>query len=180
MVTEIFLLLRTFKTYSLSIFQIYSTVLLMMLVLKLKLQYFGPLMRKADSLEKTLLLGKIEGGRRRGRQDEMVGWHHRLNGREFEQALGHGEGQGSLPCCSPWGRKESDMTERLSNTTSKILPIEICLMFCSFSSLLSSHLCFCFLEWILWVSFTLLLPSDVRKESFCKWQTFWIVQRQIY
>ena len=116
------------------------------LMLKLKLQYFGPLMRKADSLEKTLLLGKIEGGRRRGRQDEMVGWHHRLNGREFEQALGHGEGQGSLPCCSPWGRKESDMTERLSNTTSKILPIEICLMFCSFSSLLSSHLCFCFLE----------------------------------
>ena len=68
MVTEIFLLLRTFKTYSLSIFQIYSTVLLMMLVLKLKLQYFGPLMRRTDSLEKTLMLGKIEGRRRRGRQ----------------------------------------------------------------------------------------------------------------
>ena len=68
MVTEIFLLLRTFKTYSLSIFQIYSTVLLMMLMLKLKLQYFGPLMRRTDSLEKTLMLGKIEGRRRRGRQ----------------------------------------------------------------------------------------------------------------
>ena len=44
--------------------------------LKLKLQYFGHLMRRTDSLEKTLMLGKIEGGRRRGRQDEMVGWHH--------------------------------------------------------------------------------------------------------
>ena len=48
-------------------------------------------------------------------EDEMVGWHHRLNGCEFEQALGDGEGQGSLACCSPWGSKESDMTERLKN-----------------------------------------------------------------
>ena len=46
-------------------------------------------------------------------EDEMVGWHHRLN--EFEQALGDGEGQGSLGCCSPWGCKESDMTEQLKN-----------------------------------------------------------------
>ena len=46
--------------------------------------------------------------------DEMVGWHHRLNGHEFEQALGDSEGWGSLAHCSPWGRKESDMTERLS------------------------------------------------------------------
>ena len=45
----------------------------------------------------------------------MVGWHHRLNGHEFEQALGVGEGQGSLACCSPWGHKESDTTERLNN-----------------------------------------------------------------
>ena len=45
----------------------------------------------------------------------MVGWHHRLNGREFEQAPGDGEGQGSLACCSPWGPKESDTTERLNN-----------------------------------------------------------------
>ena len=45
--------------------------------------------------------------------DEMVGWHHGLNGHEFEQALGEGERQGSLACCSPWGHKESDMTERL-------------------------------------------------------------------
>ena len=46
-------------------------------------------------------------------EDEMVGWHHQLNGREFEQALGDGEGQGSLVFCSPWGRQESDRTELL-------------------------------------------------------------------
>ena len=81
------------------------------LMLKLKLQYFGYLMRRTDSLEKTLMLGKIEGRRRRGRQDEMVGWHHRLSGHQFEQAEGVGDGQGSLACCSLWGRKESDTTE---------------------------------------------------------------------
>ena len=69
-------------------------------MLKLKLQYFGHLMQRTDSLEKTLMLGKIEGRRRRG-EDEMVGWHHRLNGHEFEQALGDGEEQGSLAYCSP-------------------------------------------------------------------------------
>ena len=47
-------------------------------------------------------------------EDEMVGWHHRLNGQEFELALGVGDGQGSLACCSPWGHKESDMTEGLN------------------------------------------------------------------
>ena len=52
-------------------------------------------------------------------EDKMVGWHHQLNGREFEQALGDGEGQGSLVCCSPWGRKQSDMTERLNNDNSE-------------------------------------------------------------
>ena len=89
------------------------------LMLKLKLQYFGHLMGRTDSLEKTLMLWKIEGGRRREWQDEMVGWHHRLNGHEFEQALGVGDGQGSLACCSPWGRKELDMTERLNWTDMK-------------------------------------------------------------
>ena len=54
------------------------------LMLKLKLQYFGHLMRRIDSFENTLMLGKIEGRRRRGTtEDEMVGWHHRLNGHEF-------------------------------------------------------------------------------------------------
>ena len=48
-------------------------------------------------------------------EDEMVGWHHRLNGHEFEQTPGDGNGQGSLACCSPWGRKELDATERLNN-----------------------------------------------------------------
>ena len=81
------------------------------LMLKLKLQYFGHLMGRANSLEKTLMLGKIEGMKRSGRQDEMIGWHHRLSGHELEQSLREGEGQGSLACCSPWGHKESDMTE---------------------------------------------------------------------
>ena len=49
----------------------------------------------------------------------MVGWHHRLDGHEFVQALGDGEGQGSLACCSPWGRKESDTTEQLNNNKNK-------------------------------------------------------------
>ena len=47
--------------------------------------------------------------------DQMVGWHHQLNGHEFEQAPGDGGGQGSLACCSPWGSKESNTTERLNN-----------------------------------------------------------------
>ena len=85
------------------------------LMLKLKLQYFGHLMRRTDSLEKTLLLGKIEDRRRRQWQRiEMVGWHHWLDGHEFEQAPGVGEGQGSPAYCSPWGRKELDMTEWLN------------------------------------------------------------------
>ena len=62
------------------------------LMVKLKLQYFGHLMRRADSLEKTLMLGKIEGERREGMtEDEMVGWHHRLGGHEFEQTPGDSE-----------------------------------------------------------------------------------------
>ena len=77
-----------------------------------KLQYFGHLMRRDDSFEKTLMLGKMEGKRRRGggAEDEMVGWHHQLNEHEFEQNAGDSEGQESLVCCSPWGRKELDTT----------------------------------------------------------------------
>ena len=74
------------------------------LMLKLKLQYFGHLMWRADSLEKTLMLGNIEDRRRRWlTEEERVGWHHRLNGHEFEQTSGDSEGQRSLACCSPWG-----------------------------------------------------------------------------
>ena len=76
------------------------------LMVKLKLQYFGHLMQRMDSFEKTLILGKVEGRRRRGKQDEMVGWHHQLHGHELEQALGVADGQGGLACCSPWGCKE--------------------------------------------------------------------------
>ena len=48
-------------------------------------------------------------------EDEMAGWHHQFNGHDFKQTPGNGEGQGSLVCCSPWGRKESDTTEQLNN-----------------------------------------------------------------
>ena len=54
----------------------------------------------------------------------MVGWHHRLDGHEFEQALGIGDGQGSLACCSPWGHKESDTTEQLNRNGIGKLQIE--------------------------------------------------------
>ena len=77
---------------------------------KLKLQYFGHLMRGVDSLEKTMMLGGIEGRM----EDEMAGWHHRLNGHEFEWTPTVGDGQGGLACCNSWGCKESDMTERLN------------------------------------------------------------------
>ena len=69
------------------------------LMLKLKLQYFGHLMRRADSFEKTLILGKVEGRRRRGRQDKMVGWHHQLNRHGFGWTPAVGDGQGGLACC---------------------------------------------------------------------------------
>ena len=60
--------------------------------------------------------GKDGGQEKKGMtEDEMVGWHHRLNGHKFEQALGDGDGQGSLACCSPWGHKELNTTERLNN-----------------------------------------------------------------
>ena len=65
--------------------------------------YFGPLMRRADSLEKTLMLGKIGKQEKKGTtEDELVGWHHRLKGHEFEQALGDGDGQGGLVSCDSW------------------------------------------------------------------------------
>ena len=80
-------------------------------MLRLKLQYFGHLMQRVDSLEKILMLGGIGGRRRRGRQ--RTRWHHRLDGHEFESTPGVGDGQGGLACCDSWGRKESDMTEQL-------------------------------------------------------------------
>ena len=90
-------------------------------MLKLKLQYSGHLMQRANSLEKTLMLGKIEGRRSRGQQrmrrlDEItVSMDMSLS----KQTPGDKEGQGSLACCSPWGREESDTTERLDNNNSR-------------------------------------------------------------
>ena len=84
------------------------------MILKLKLQYFGHLMWRVDSLEKTLMLGGIGGRRRRGRQNEMAGLHHQLDGHEFEWTQRVGDKQGGLVCCNSWGRKESDTTERLN------------------------------------------------------------------
>ena len=70
----------------------------------------SPLTRKDPDAEKDW--GQEEKGAKEG---EMVGWHHRLNGHKFEQTPGDGEGQGSLVCCSSWGHKESDTTERLNS-----------------------------------------------------------------
>ena len=86
------------------------------LLLKLKLQYIDHLMRKYNSLEKSLMLGKIKGRRRRG--CERMRWlDYITDGNELElgQTLGDGEGQGALACCSSWGHKESDTTGWLNN-----------------------------------------------------------------
>ena len=80
-------------------------------MLKLKLQYFGHLMQRADSLEMTLMLGKIEGRGDGDNKNEMVGWHHQLDGHGFGWTPRVGDGQGALACCGSWGRKELDTTE---------------------------------------------------------------------
>ena len=89
------------------------------ITLKLKLQYFGHLMRRADSLEKTLMLGKIE-DRKKGERQRMR-W---LDEHEFEQTPGDGERQGGLACCSARGRKEPGTTERLNNKLVQSLGID--------------------------------------------------------
>ena len=97
------------------------------LMLKLKLQYFGHLMWRTDTLGKTLMLSKVESRGRRG----WDGWHHQSDGHEFEQAPGVADGQGTLVCCSPWGLKESDTTERLNWTClkeKKFTKAKLCLM----------------------------------------------------
>ena len=85
------------------------------LMLKLKFQYFSHLMQRADSLEKTLMLGGIGGRRRRGRQ--RMRWLDGITD-SMDVSLSElqelGDGQGGLACCDSWGRKESDMTERLN------------------------------------------------------------------
>ena len=81
--------------------------------LMLKLQYIGHLMQRTDSLEKTPMPG-LRQEEKGTTEDEMVGWHHPLDGHEFEQALGVGDGQGSLAGCSPWGHEELHTTEQLN------------------------------------------------------------------
>ena len=84
------------------------------LMLKLNLQYFGHLIQRTDSLEKTLMLGKLEDGRRR-RQQRMRWLDGITNAIDMSlNKLRVGDGQGGLVCCNPWGRKESDMTELLN------------------------------------------------------------------
>ena len=68
----------------------------------------------------------------------MVGWHHLLNGHEFEQAPGVGDGQGSLACCSPWGRKKLDTTERLNRTEPVLTQTALLWIISSGSTLLPS------------------------------------------
>ena len=84
-------------------------------MLKLKLQYFGHLMQRVDSVEKTLMLGKIEGRRRRGEQ--RIRWLDGITDSMdmgLSELLGVGDGQGGLECYNSWGRKESDTTETLN------------------------------------------------------------------
>ena len=84
------------------------------LMLKLKLQYFGHLMRRVG---KDPDAGRDWGQEEKGTtEDEMTGWHHQLDGHEFEWPLGFGDGQGGLACWDSWGCKESNMTERLNWT----------------------------------------------------------------
>ena len=92
--------------------------LLEVLMLKLMLQYFGYLIWRTNSLEKTLMVGKTE-GRRRGRQ--RMRWLDGItdSAQEFKQTPGDGERHGSLECCSPWGHKELDATERLKKNNNK-------------------------------------------------------------
>ena len=96
--------------------EISSGCSLVRMMLKVKLQSFGHLMRRVDSLEKT------DAGRDWGREekgtteDEMAGWHHGLNGHESEWTLGVGDEHGDLACCDSWGCKESDTTEQLNWT----------------------------------------------------------------
>ena len=116
------------------------------MMLKLKLQYFGRLIWRVDSFEKTLMLGKEE---KRTTEDKMVGWHHQHNGHGFGWTLGVGNGQGGLVCCSSWGRKELDTTELLNWLT------ELRMSCFSFNTQLlyicffPSHTCCCFLIIIL-------------------------------
>ena len=84
------------------------------LTLKLKLQYFGHLIWRVDSLKRSWCWERLRQEEKGATEIDMVGWHHWLNGHEFEQTPGAGDGQGGLVCGNPWGCKETDMTEWLN------------------------------------------------------------------
>ena len=84
------------------------------LMMKLKLQYFGYLMQRADSFETTLMVGEWRQELKGTTEDKMVGWHHQLNGHEFGWTLDVDDGQGGMVCCGSWGLKELDTTEWLN------------------------------------------------------------------
>ena len=85
--------------------EIFPGISLEGMMLKLKLQYFGHLMRRTDSWKRPRCRERLKAGGEGATDNEMVGWHHRFDGNEFEQALGFCDGWGSLECCSPWGSK---------------------------------------------------------------------------
>jgi len=118
---------------------------------KLNLQYFGHLMRRVDSLEKTLMLGGIGGQQEKGTtEDEMAVWHHWRDGRESQWTPGVGDGQGGLACCNSWGRRESDTTERVNWTEVNwynltlwdLIQLFPLYPFCHNLSSIGHHLCF--------------------------------------
>ena len=122
-------------------------------MLKLKLQYFGHLMWRADSLEKILIMGNIGGQEEKGMtENEMVGWHHWLNGHGFGWTLGVGDGQGGLACCSHVVAKSrtqlSDWTEL--NWTTTFIYLFFPFIFISWGLITSQHFSgFCHtLTWI--------------------------------
>ena len=131
--------------------------------LKLKLQYFGHLMRRVDSLEKTLMLGKIEGrgeGDERGWDGWMTSW---LNGHGFGWTLGVGDGQGVLGCCGSWGHKELDMTELLNWADWKQLNTH---------THIYTYMCVCVYVWMYNVfHYHLHLKSSIRIELCCSLST---------
>ena len=86
------------------------------LMLKLQIQYLGTWCEEHTPWKRSWCWERAKAGGEGATEDEMVGWHHWLDGHEFEQLLGNSEGQGSLACCSPWGHKGSDMTEQLNNS----------------------------------------------------------------
>ena len=133
------------------------------LMLGLKLQYFGPLMRRVDSLEKTLMLGGIGGRRRRGRQRKRwLDGITDLMDMSLGEPPGVGDGQGGLACCDSWGHKESDMTEWLNWTelsvymsipisqTHPTLPL---FLWCPYVCSLCLRFYFCFANNFIWTIF---------------------------